>query len=346
MNKTANPVLPAPVVYIYLSTPSDLHVDSSAPIDPLAVVVSDVKPSVLSGERLSRLTHALEDAASKAEPLKISVVNGKIVAPGLAELSDSLAATLKAHGVPCRVVEPSLPAALRAKTFTVAKCVLVTDKITELPMRAGADKLAEVLRRISSASKKGKRYTLRKDDGKYSCSCPDFKYRHAAQGTHCKHITAHLAKTEKKAETHMGFADAYNAGLSVAFSKLAGFQFDPQEFAMWQLGHGRGVVPSLKDHVFKRVDALQRSAPGRPISHQAVSDIAHNVFTQMEGTPAPAPSPPPMSRVEERLQAAAQRPAAAAAPPSLKVPPSPTPAAPAVPLGAKLRSGLTKMFRR
>lgn len=305
MRKTANPTLPAPVVYIYLSTPSDLHVDSSAPIDPLAIVISDVKPSVLSGERLSRLTHALEDAASSSAPLEVSVVDDKIVAPGLADLSDRLAAVLKAHGVPCRTVEPSAPAALSAKTFTVDKCVLVADGITSLPMRstktatrhaeqravertkldpayikqleeflrdkdlpavplyhrtpdgailalkpAGGQhvvattlaqgmrpkglplssvldeappKIAEVLRRISSASKKGKRYTLRKDDGKYSCSCPDFKYRHSARGTHCKHIAAHLANTEKKADMSSArrMKTAFDEGFLAAFMKFA-----------------------------------------------------------------------------------------------------------------------------
>jgi hypothetical protein len=53
----------------------------------------------------------------------------------------------------------------------------------------GLDKEAAALHRVRSRSVKGRRYSVRKhDDGRYTCSCPDYKYRHAGRGTHCKHI--------------------------------------------------------------------------------------------------------------------------------------------------------------
>lgn len=59
----------------------------------------------------------------------------------------------------------------------------------------GLEKLAEVIARVRSQSKKNRRYTVRRDDDKYSCTCPDFMYRHAGKGTYCKHIKARLEKT-------------------------------------------------------------------------------------------------------------------------------------------------------
>jgi uncharacterized Zn finger protein len=62
----------------------------------------------------------------------------------------------------------------------------------------GIEKNAAVIARVRSTSKKNKRYTLRKDDSSYTCSCPDYKYRHAGKGTHCKHIAARLAAKSQK----------------------------------------------------------------------------------------------------------------------------------------------------
>lgn len=59
-------------------------------------------------------------------------------------------------------------------------------------------KLAGVVARVYSMSQKGKRYTVREDDGQYSCSCPDFKYRHAGKGTQCKHIKTRVAQVDAK----------------------------------------------------------------------------------------------------------------------------------------------------
>lgn len=41
-----------------------------------------------------------------------------------------------------------------------------------------------------------KRWYVDHKDGKYTCDCPDFRYRHAGKGTHCKHIKQHLDAAE------------------------------------------------------------------------------------------------------------------------------------------------------
>jgi len=61
----------------------------------------------------------------------------------------------------------------------------------------GIEKNAAVVARVRSTSKKNKRYTLRKSYDGMTCTCPDYKYRHAGKGTHCKHIKARLAKSQK-----------------------------------------------------------------------------------------------------------------------------------------------------
>lgn len=58
-------------------------------------------------------------------------------------------------------------------------------------------KSAEVLGRVRSESTKGRRYTVRQDDGNYTCTCPDFKYRHAGKGTQCKHIRARIERSKQ-----------------------------------------------------------------------------------------------------------------------------------------------------
>lgn len=64
--------------------------------------------------------------------------------------------------------------------------------ITAAVVSLGLEKSAEVVARVYSASKKGKRYTVRRDGDSYSCTCPDYTYRHAGKGTQCKHIRARV----------------------------------------------------------------------------------------------------------------------------------------------------------
>lgn len=48
---------------------------------------------------------------------------------------------------------------------------------------------------VGKADATPKQYTLRRrDDGAYTCSCKDYRYRQAALGGECKHIKAHKAK--------------------------------------------------------------------------------------------------------------------------------------------------------
>lgn len=70
--------------------------------------------------------------------------------------------------------------------------VLLTPKGVE----AGFKKISEVIKMRATPAKHGgkdgrKTYALRKEGTRWSCSCPDFVYRHAATGTECKHIRAH-----------------------------------------------------------------------------------------------------------------------------------------------------------
>lgn len=64
----------------------------------------------------------------------------------------------------------------------------------------GLEKSAEVLARVRSKSTKGKRYTVRRDDGQYRCTCPDYLYRQAAAGGQCKHITAVIGRQKNTSE--------------------------------------------------------------------------------------------------------------------------------------------------
>jgi hypothetical protein len=79
-----------------------------------------------------------------------------------------------------------------------------TDALASL----GIEKNAAVVARVRSTSKKNRRYTLRKNDDNYSCTCPDYKYRHAGKGTHCKHITARIGATK----TAFDYDDAVSLG--------------------------------------------------------------------------------------------------------------------------------------
>lgn len=51
---------------------------------------------------------------------------------------------------------------------------------------------------VGKADATPKQYTIRKrDDGTYTCSCKDFRYRQAGVGGQCKHIKAHHEAKEK-----------------------------------------------------------------------------------------------------------------------------------------------------
>jgi len=69
--------------------------------------------------------------------------------------------------------------------------------ITAAVVSLGLEKSAEVVARVYSASKKGKRYTVRRDGDSYSCTCPDYTYRHAAKGTQCKHTSRPALRTRR-----------------------------------------------------------------------------------------------------------------------------------------------------
>lgn len=82
-------------------------------------------------------------------------------------------------------------------------------------------KSAEVLGRVYSQSKKGKRYTVRKDGDSYSCTCPDYKYRHAARGTHCKHIAARVGGEKTAAQEKVAVGLRQSTRIADALKRMA-----------------------------------------------------------------------------------------------------------------------------
>lgn len=82
--------------------------------------------------------------------------------------------------------------------------------------------------KITEVAASPKTYTIRKNsDGRYTCTCKDFKFRARAAGTNCKHIEAHLGQKKESAnrlERHLlaqgGVSDDVKAKLRGQFGRL------------------------------------------------------------------------------------------------------------------------------
>jgi len=114
-----------------------------------------------------------------------------------------------------------------------------------------------------------KQYTIRKDaDGRLTCSCRDFKFRRAGEGTNCKHIDAHLgikvagvneflSKMYRKAtpptySSHPGLRAIQESAQS-GYHRAVDLSHNPQT------GGPTGLLGSLAEVLRPKVDTDKRS---------------------------------------------------------------------------------------